>query len=87
MGLFTTLIIGALAGWITGLVMRGAGYSWIVNVALGIVGSLVGGWLTSIFLGVNLVTGLNLTTLVVSVIGAIIVVAISRLVTGRRVRG
>jgi uncharacterized membrane protein YeaQ/YmgE (transglycosylase-associated protein family) len=44
----------------------------------------VGGWLTSIFLGADLTTGFNLTTLIVSVIGAVIVVAIYRFFTGRR---
>jgi uncharacterized membrane protein YeaQ/YmgE (transglycosylase-associated protein family) len=81
MGIIATLIVGALAGWLAGLLMRGAGYSWLINVVLGIVGSLVGGWIGSLLLGVDLVTGINLTTIVTSVIGAVIVVAIYRLVT------
>ena len=50
---------------------------------LGLIGAIVGGWLSSILLGVDLTSGFNLTTLVVSVIGAVVVVAIYRLVTRR----
>jgi uncharacterized membrane protein YeaQ/YmgE (transglycosylase-associated protein family) len=83
MGLIATLIIGALAGWITGQLMSGGSYGLWLNLLLGIIGSIVGGWLTSIFIGVDLVSGLNLTTLVVSVIGAVVVVAVYRLITRR----
>jgi uncharacterized membrane protein YeaQ/YmgE (transglycosylase-associated protein family) len=75
--------MGILAGWITGLLMRGSGYGVIWDLILGVVGALVGGWLTSIFLGVDLTGGFNLTTLIVSVIGAIVVTLIFRLVTRR----
>ena len=44
----------------------------------------MGGWLSSIFFGVDMTGGFNLTTLIVSVIGAVIVVAITRLIMGRR---
>jgi len=82
-GIIATIVIGILAGWITGLLMRGSGYGILWDFILGIVGALVGGWLTSIFLGVDLTSGFNLTSLIVSVIGAIVVVLIFRLVTRR----
>lgn len=82
-GLIAMLILGGLAGWITGLLMRGGGYGLVINIVLGIVGSIVGGWLSSLLLGVDLTTGFNLTTLVVSIIGAVVVVAIYRLITRR----
>jgi len=84
-GLITMIIVGVLAGWITELLMRGSGYGIIWDFILGIVGSIVGGWLTSLFLGVDLTTGFNLTTIIVSVIGAIVVVLIFRLVTRRSI--
>jgi uncharacterized membrane protein YeaQ/YmgE (transglycosylase-associated protein family) len=83
MGIISTIIIGILAGWITGKLMRGSGYGVLWDLILGIVGALVGGWLGSLLLGVDLTTGLNLTTLIVAVIGSVIVVAIYRLVTQR----
>jgi uncharacterized membrane protein YeaQ/YmgE (transglycosylase-associated protein family) len=87
MGFFATIIIGVLAGWITGKLMRGSGYGFWMDLLLGIVGAVVGGWLTSIFLGVDLTTGLNLTTLLVAVLGSVVVVAIYRLISRRSVAG
>ena len=83
MGFIATIIVGILAGWITGKLMRGSGYGVIWDLVLGVVGAVVGGWLGSLLLGVDLTTGLNLTTLVVAVIGSIIVVLLYRLVTRR----
>ena len=83
MNLIASIIIGVLAGWITGKLMKGGGYGLWGDLGLGLIGALVGGWLTSLFFGVDLTGGFNLTTLVVSVIGAVIVVLIFRLVTRR----
>jgi uncharacterized membrane protein YeaQ/YmgE (transglycosylase-associated protein family) len=83
MGLFATIIIGILAGWITGKLMRGSGYGVLWDLVLGIVGAMVGGWLGSLLLGVDMVTGINLTSLVVAVIGSVIVVLVYRFVTRR----
>lgn len=83
MGFFASIVIGVIAGWLTGKLMKGGGYGFWGDLLLGLVGSIVGGWLSSILLGVDLTSGFNLTTLVVSVIGAVVVVAIYRLVTRR----
>lgn len=85
MGLIATIIIGILAGWITGKLMKGSGYGWLADLGLGIVGSVVGGWIAGAIFGVDMITGFNLTTLVVSVLGAILVVIIYRMVTRRSV--
>jgi uncharacterized membrane protein YeaQ/YmgE (transglycosylase-associated protein family) len=84
MGLILSLVMGLIVGVITGFLMK-SNYPWYIDVILGIVGSLVGGWLSSLLLGVDLTSGFNLTTLVVSVIGAVIVVALYRLITRRSV--
>lgn len=83
MGLIITLLMGFIVGAITGFLMK-SNYPWYIDIILGIVGSMVGGWLTSLFLGVDLTTGFNLTTLIVSVLGAVLVVAIYRMIAGRR---
>ena len=86
MGLIATLILGLIAGWLTGMLMKGGGgYGIIGDIVLGIIGAFVGGWLTSLVTGVNMVSGLNITSLIVAVVGAVIVVAIYRAVSGRRV--
>jgi uncharacterized membrane protein YeaQ/YmgE (transglycosylase-associated protein family) len=75
--------MGIVAGWLTGKLMKGGGYGLVGDLILGVIGAIVGGWLSSILLGVDLTGGFNLTTLVVSVIGAVVVVLIFRLVTRR----
>ncbi len=77
------IILGLIAGWLAGLVMRGGGYGVVGDIILGIIGALVGGFLASAILGVG-VTGLNIPSIIIAVIGAIIVVWLSRLVGGRR---
>ena len=57
--------------------MRGGGYGIFGDILLGIVGALVGGFLSSALLGID-VTGLNFTSIVVATLGAIIVIAVSR---------
>jgi uncharacterized membrane protein YeaQ/YmgE (transglycosylase-associated protein family) len=56
----------------------------IGTIILGIVGAVVGGWLAGTVLKVADVTGLNVESIIVAVVGAVIVVAIYRLVVGRR---
>ena len=79
------IVLGLLAGWIAGLLMRGGGYGLIGDLILGILGAIVGGWLTGMLLGRDMVNGFNVESLIVAVIGAVILVAISRLFSGRRV--
>lgn len=84
MGLILSLVMGFIVGAIAGYIMK-SNYPWYIDVVLGIIGAIVGGWLSSLIFGVDLTTGFNLTTLVVSVIGAVIVVALYRLITQRSV--
>lgn len=44
MGLFWSLLIGAAAGWLAGRIMKGEGYGLLLNIILGIVGGVLGGW-------------------------------------------
>jgi uncharacterized membrane protein YeaQ/YmgE (transglycosylase-associated protein family) len=83
MGIIATIIIGIAAGWITGLIMKGSGFGVIGDLILGLIGSVVGGWVAGLIFGVDMTTGINLTTLVVSVIGAVIVVFLVGLVKRR----
>ena len=85
MGFIATIIIGLIAGWITGKIMHGGGYGIWRDIVLGVIGAIVGGWLTSILVGANLVTGFNLTSLIVAVIGSVVVVVIYRLITKRSI--
>jgi len=85
MGFIGMIVIGLLAGWLTGMLMKGGGYGIVGDLVLGLIGSVVGGWVTALLLGVDLTSGFNLTSLLVSIIGAVIVVALFRLVTRRSI--
>ncbi len=83
MGIIAWIVLGAIAGWITNMIM-GGGEGVILTIILGIVGAVVGGYLAGSVLGVADVTGVNITSIVVSVVGAVIVVAVYRMFMGRR---
>jgi uncharacterized membrane protein YeaQ/YmgE (transglycosylase-associated protein family) len=84
MGLILTIIMGLLIGAAAGFLMKSS-YPWYVDLLLGLVGAFVGGLLTQLLGMGDLTGGFNLTTFIVGVIGAIVVIAIARMVTGRRV--
>ncbi len=86
MSIIAWIVLGLIAGWLAGIIMRGGGYGLIGDLILGIVGAVVGGWLTGFLLGSDMVNGFNLQSLIVAVIGAVVLVAISRLFTGNRQR-
>jgi uncharacterized membrane protein YeaQ/YmgE (transglycosylase-associated protein family) len=81
------IVLGLIAGWLAGQFMRGGGYGIIGDIVLGILGAIVGGWLTGQLLGRDIVNGFNIESLIVAVLGAIVLIAISRLFTGRRASG
>ena len=55
MGLILSLVMGFIVGVITGFIMK-SNYPWYVDVILGIIGSIVGGWLSSVLFGVDYVS-------------------------------
>lgn len=83
MGIIAWIVLGAIAGFITNLLMGGK-EGVIATIILGIVGAVVGGFLIGTVLNLGDVTGINIESIVVAVIGAVVVVAVYRLVMGRR---
>jgi uncharacterized membrane protein YeaQ/YmgE (transglycosylase-associated protein family) len=84
MGILSWILVGLIAGWLAGQVMKGSGYGVLGDIILGIVGALVGGFLAAALLNVpNPLTGFNLPTLVVALIGSIVVIAVIRALPGR----
>ena len=84
MSIIAWIVLGLIAGWLAGLIMRGSGYGIFGDIVLGILGAIVGGWLTGLLLGRDMINGFSVETLIVAVLGAVILIAISRLLTGRR---
>ena len=77
MGLITSILVGLLAGMLASWLMK-TNNKWYIDILLGIAGSIVAGWLTGLLLGKNLVSGINLTTLLVSTGGAVLVLLVYR---------
>jgi uncharacterized membrane protein YeaQ/YmgE (transglycosylase-associated protein family) len=76
-GMFVSwVVVGLLAGWLAGFVMKGGGYGLIRDMVLGLVGSVVGGWIF-LALGVSAGGGL-LPTVLVAFVGAVIVLVAQR---------
>ena len=85
MDIVAWLVVGLIAGWLASQVMRGGGYGLVGDVIVGIVGAVIGGFLAGEFLNMpNAVSGINVTSVVVAFIGAVILIGILRLASGRR---
>lgn len=74
MGIIVWLIVGAIAGWLAGLIVKGGGFGLIGNIIVGIIGAIVAGWLLPLF-GV-LIGGGFFAQVINAAIGAIIVLLI-----------
>jgi uncharacterized membrane protein YeaQ/YmgE (transglycosylase-associated protein family) len=80
MGILSWLVVGLIAGFLASQLMRGGGYGLIGDIIVGIVGALIGGFLASTLLKMpNAVNGINLTSIIVAFVGAVILIAILRL--------
>jgi len=76
MGILSWIVVGLIAGWLAGKVMKGGGYGVIVDIILGILGGVVGGWIFGM-LGIWQGRGM-IGSIIVAFIGAVILVAITR---------
>lgn len=83
-GIIAWIIIGIVAGWITGKLMKGSGFGALMDMVVGLVGALVGGFLSS-HIGLGGVGEHGLTmSILIAVVGAVILTLLLRLVTGDR---
>ena len=83
MGIISWIILGLIAGFIGSKIVNRQGQGFWLDIVLGIVGALVGGFLFDLF-GASGVTGLNIYSMVVAVVGSIVVLVIYNTITGRR---
>ena len=77
-GIIAWLIIGAIAGWLAGVLVKGGGFGLIVDIIVGIVGAFIGGWLAGV-LHISLGGGW-IGSIITAVIGAVILLFVIRLV-------
>jgi uncharacterized membrane protein YeaQ/YmgE (transglycosylase-associated protein family) len=78
-GLLAWVIIGLLAGWIAGVITRGHGFGCLLNVILGLIGAVIGGW---IFTRLGIPAWGFWASLAAATVGAVVLVAIGRLFAG-----
>jgi uncharacterized membrane protein YeaQ/YmgE (transglycosylase-associated protein family) len=82
MGILSWLILGLIAGWIGSKIVNKTGEGFFLDIVLGIVGALVGGFLFSL-VGAEGVSGLNLYSMFVAVVGSIVVLVIYHTIFSR----
>jgi uncharacterized membrane protein YeaQ/YmgE (transglycosylase-associated protein family) len=83
MSIIGWIVLGLIAGFIGSKIVNKRGEGLMLDIVLGVVGAVVGGWLFAFF-GAEGVTGLNLYSMVVAVIGAIVVLVLYHAVSGQR---
>jgi uncharacterized membrane protein YeaQ/YmgE (transglycosylase-associated protein family) len=85
LGCISWIIFGALAGWLASMVTgRNQRQGCIMNIIVGVIGAFIGGLGYSLLTGKTLNVGWNLTALIVSVVGAVVLLLIVNLFTRRR---
>ena len=85
LGCISWILFGALAGWIASMITgRNQRQGCIMNIIVGVIGAFIGGVGYSLITGRTLYVGWNLTALIVSILGAVVLLLIVNLFTGRR---
>ena len=84
MGILAWIVIGALAGWITSIILKTNSQQGAVgNIIMGIVGALIGGYLGSAFFDLD-ITGINLTSIILAVGGSLTFALLIGIITGKK---
>ena len=82
MGILSWIILGGIAGWLGSMIVNKSGEGVLRDIVLGIIGGIVGGWIFAA-MGSTGVTGFNLWSLFVAVVGAVIVLVLYHTLFGR----
>ena len=85
MGILSWLVVGAIAGYIAGFLVKGDESLGVIgHIVLGIIGALIGGFVAGLLTGGNdYITGINITTIIVAVVGAVVAVVGYNAIRGR----
>jgi uncharacterized membrane protein YeaQ/YmgE (transglycosylase-associated protein family) len=87
MGLLSWIVVGLIAGWLAGQVMKGGGYGLIGDIVVGVIGGLLGGWIATSVLHIGAsVNGINLESILVAFLGAVVLLVLVRMLGGGRRR-
>jgi uncharacterized membrane protein YeaQ/YmgE (transglycosylase-associated protein family) len=78
-GLLITLVVGAIAGWLAGLIMKGSDYGLIGDIIIGVIGGFIGSWLWGV-LKLPMIANFWISAIVTATVGAVLLLFIIKLV-------
>jgi uncharacterized membrane protein YeaQ/YmgE (transglycosylase-associated protein family) len=85
MSILSWIVVGLIAGWLAGRVMKGGGFGLIGDIVIGVIGGLLGGFIASYFFDVgDPMSGINLPSIVIAFLGAVLLLFLLRLVGRER---
>jgi uncharacterized membrane protein YeaQ/YmgE (transglycosylase-associated protein family) len=83
MTILSWIVVGLIAGFLAGLVVKGGGFGLIGDIVVGVVGGLLGGWISVNILHFGSMSGINLESILVAFVGAVILLLVLRLIRRR----
>jgi len=87
MGILSWIVVGLIAGWLAGMVMKGGGFGCIGDIVVGVIGGVVGGFIASYFFHIgDPMSGINLESILIAFLGAALLLFVLRLLGGWRRR-
>jgi uncharacterized membrane protein YeaQ/YmgE (transglycosylase-associated protein family) len=83
MTILSWIVVGLIAGFLAGVVVKGSGFGLIGDIIVGVIGGLLGGWISVNLLHLGDMTGINLESILIAFVGAVILLLILRLIRRR----
>jgi uncharacterized membrane protein YeaQ/YmgE (transglycosylase-associated protein family) len=83
MTILSWIVVGLIAGFLAGVVVKGGGFGLIGDIIVGVVGGLLGGWISVNLLHFGSMTGINLESILIAFVGAVILLLVLRLIRRR----
>jgi uncharacterized membrane protein YeaQ/YmgE (transglycosylase-associated protein family) len=80
MTILSWIVVGLIAGFLAGVVVKGGGFGLIGDIIVGVIGGLLGGWISVNILHFGNMTGINLESILVAFVGAVILLLVLRLI-------
>jgi uncharacterized membrane protein YeaQ/YmgE (transglycosylase-associated protein family) len=85
MSILSWIVVGLIAGWLAGVIMKGGGFGLIGNIIVGVIGGVLGGFIASYFFKIgDPMSGINLQSILIAFAGSIVLLLLFRLLGGRR---
>ena len=80
MTILSWIVVGLIAGFLAGVVVKGGGFGLIGDIVVGVIGGLLGGWISVNLLHLGSMTGINLESILIAFVGAVILLLLLRLI-------